>query len=333
MIWNACHDRRDRVIVSTKIAGPSGEFMNDMSCVLLGAWNICLFQTPCGNWESVLLSCCWIHWQCYCNPWLSEPIEFVHLIAVAHMQEKPIMSRAMYMRHRAITYFTTTQLHFSFFLSQWHYCRGVCCTFTGQMTWIRGGPHKVDGDNIRHAVDSSLQRLGTDYIDIIHIHWPDRWLIVRTCAHSRLGCEHCTCQSMCQDTFQPIMMSGLERMVWGYEGSGHDDCYVPLSTICCGANRCKDLDPLIMKANRCSFQFTRLLSMLCQSLQNHCICAYVNVCTYKHLRGQRCTDIQMNDQSVHSNTFQHWLTGMSPCLVTLTTTLLMHSRQCPYKSN
>jgi aryl-alcohol dehydrogenase-like predicted oxidoreductase len=44
------------------------------------------------------------------------------------------------------------------------------------MEWIRGGPHKVDAANITAAIDSSLQRLGTDYIDIVSIHWPDRYL-------------------------------------------------------------------------------------------------------------------------------------------------------------
>jgi aryl-alcohol dehydrogenase-like predicted oxidoreductase len=94
---------------------------------------------------------------------------------------------------------------------------------SGQMTWIRGGPHKVhplnqnthrrcqgrwrctfgaggtsfrgtcttsvtrsnilpcliclqvDAANIRAAIDGSLQRLGTDYIDLVFVHWPDRY--------------------------------------------------------------------------------------------------------------------------------------------------------------
>ncbi|KAG1657947.1 hypothetical protein FOA52_000978 [Chlamydomonas sp. UWO 241] len=47
---------------------------------------------------------------------------------------------------------------------------------SGQMTWIRGGPHKVDGANIRAAIDGSLKRLGTDYIDLFQVHWPDRYV-------------------------------------------------------------------------------------------------------------------------------------------------------------
>ncbi len=45
---------------------------------------------------------------------------------------------------------------------------------SGSMTWIRGGPHAVDAPNIRQAIDGSLRRLGTDYIDLYQIHWPDR---------------------------------------------------------------------------------------------------------------------------------------------------------------
>ncbi|KAG2433522.1 hypothetical protein HYH02_012640 [Chlamydomonas schloesseri] len=47
---------------------------------------------------------------------------------------------------------------------------------SGQMTWIRGGPHKVDAANIAQALDASLRRLRTDYIDLYQIHWPDRYV-------------------------------------------------------------------------------------------------------------------------------------------------------------
>jgi aryl-alcohol dehydrogenase-like predicted oxidoreductase len=42
------------------------------------------------------------------------------------------------------------------------------------MTWIRGGPHSLDASNITAALDSSLARLGTDYVDLYQLHWPDR---------------------------------------------------------------------------------------------------------------------------------------------------------------
>ena len=42
--------------------------------------------------------------------------------------------------------------------------------------YIRGPERKVDRANIRQAVDETLKRLGTDYIDLYQIHWPDRYV-------------------------------------------------------------------------------------------------------------------------------------------------------------
>lgn len=39
--------------------------------------------------------------------------------------------------------------------------------------WIRGGP-RVTPQQIKAAIDTSLQRLQTDYLDLYQIHWPDR---------------------------------------------------------------------------------------------------------------------------------------------------------------
>lgn len=42
--------------------------------------------------------------------------------------------------------------------------------------WLRGGTTNIDRDNIKQAVDDSLKRLQTDYIDLYQIHWPDRYV-------------------------------------------------------------------------------------------------------------------------------------------------------------
>ncbi len=41
--------------------------------------------------------------------------------------------------------------------------------------WVRGGP-VINRHHLMAAVDASLQRLQTDYIDIYQIHWPDRYV-------------------------------------------------------------------------------------------------------------------------------------------------------------
>jgi aryl-alcohol dehydrogenase-like predicted oxidoreductase len=79
----------------------------------------------------------------------------------------------------AETYGRTEEIIGSWFASRGGRDRIVLATKAigrapGGFGWVRGGKARLDRANLERAVEDSLRRLRTDYIDLYQLHWPDR---------------------------------------------------------------------------------------------------------------------------------------------------------------
>jgi aryl-alcohol dehydrogenase-like predicted oxidoreductase len=95
----------------------------------------------------------------------------VNLIDTAEMYAVP---------PRVETYGSTERIIGSWLKKNGKRSRIVLCTKVAgpgrvlQIDYVRGGKTGLDRHNILAAIESSLRRLQTDYIDVYQLHWPDR---------------------------------------------------------------------------------------------------------------------------------------------------------------
>ncbi|AFZ10354.1 NADP-dependent oxidoreductase domain protein [Oscillatoria nigro-viridis PCC 7112] len=83
---------------------------------------------------------------------------------------------------------------------------------TRRFNWIREGKNQIDRPNVEKALNDSLKRLQTDYIDLYQIHWPDRYVPLFGAPDYDIAQEHETVPILEQlEVFADLIKAGKIR--------------------------------------------------------------------------------------------------------------------------